>query len=443
MEHKMNKIQKNLSVYISILLVTICALVVVHAAKKEDVDVPTTSQTELSTQMQQTVAQEVCGGSDAAAPETQTETTACTQTAAPETQRAATVQPQTTAAAAAQTKAAAKAETPTPTTTKQAKPEVTKTTAPAKHTLTLCKGTGIYTVSGQGSYTAGTNVTISCTVREGYAFREWKSGMLALFQASAKQTFTLTMPDADLILTAEADSIYTNVTLIAGTGISAVYGGGKYLSGESVTVSCTVQNGYMFSGWSSSVSSVRSSANQRYTFTAPKGSVTLTANAEKTTYTVTLIAGKNIRIVSGGGEYRPGDVVTVECVARSGSAFTGWTSFSSGVRSSTVRRYTFTMPHNDVKLKAQAEVLTTYVDRTPRTTATTTAKHAEETKTTTTAPSTTTTTAPSTTTTTAPIMTTTTTTTTTTAPYTEFTRIAAQEPAEELCTTTVPSFLEQ
>ena len=453
MEHKMRIIQKNLTVYISILLVTICVLVVVHAAKKEDGGIPTTSQTELSTQ---TLVPEIRNTPDTTETETQAETTAAQTTAAQkqtettaaqttavqkqaettaaQTTAAQTAAVQTTAAPVVRTAAAAKVQTPAPT-TKQTKPAVSGTVAPAKHVLTLCKGTGISAVSGQGSYAAGTTVTVGCTVKEGYAFCKWKSGMLAVFQASAKQTFTFTMPDTDLILTAEAESIYTNVTLIAGTGISAVYGGGKYLSGESVSVSCSVQNGYVFSGWSSNTSSVRSSANQRYSFTAPKGGVTLTANAEKTTYTVSLVAGKNIRLVSGGGDYKPGDTVTIECVARAGSVFTGWTSFSSGVRNSTARRYTFTMPSNDVKLKAQAEVFTTYVDRTARTTA----KPIEEAKKTTTAP------APSTTTTTAP------TTTTTTAVFVEPTTTAytvedntpEDTPAAEPCTTTVPSFLEQ
>ena len=52
MERKLNKIQRNLTVYICVLLVMICALTVVHAAKKEDDCVATTSQTELSTQAQ-------------------------------------------------------------------------------------------------------------------------------------------------------------------------------------------------------------------------------------------------------------------------------------------------------------------------------------------------------------------------------------------------------
>ena len=455
MEHKMRIIQKNLTVYISILLVTICVLVVVHAAKKDDGSVPTTSQTELSTQTlvpeirntpdtTETETQAETAAAQTTAAQKQTETTAAQTTAvqkqaettAAQTTAAQTAAVQTTAAPVVRTAAAAKVQTPAPT-AKQTKPAVSGTVTPAKHVLTLCKGTGISAVSGQGSYAAGTTVTVGCTVKEGYAFCKWKSGMLAVFQASTKQTFTFTMPDTDLILTAEAESIYTNVTLIAGTGISAVYGGGKYLSGESVTVSCSVQNGYVFSGWSSNTSSVRSSANQRYSFTAPKGGVTLTANAEKTTYTVSLVAGKNIRIVSGGGDYRPGDTVTVECVARAGNAFTGWTSFSSGVRSSTARRYTFTMPYNDVKLKAQAEVLTTHVDRTARTTATTTAKPIEEAKKTTTSPAPTATT-------------TTTTTTTTTAPYTEPTTtaytvedFAQEEKTVEFCTTTALSAIEQ
>ncbi len=77
---------------------------------------------------------------------------------------------------------------------------------------------------------------------------------------------------------------------------------------------------------------------------------------ENSEYTVTVIAGTGIRIVTGGSQYSPGDTVTVNTLPLTGYQFADWTD-ADGVRVSTDRKYTFTMPAHDVVLTANAKTI--------------------------------------------------------------------------------------
>ena len=361
MQIQTNKIQKTLTAAICLVAVTLCVILAANAAKRKDVD---DTQTETTMYSQIILSEPTLEETQTELPTTQTTAQAVSQAVQPETTPTMPTE-QTTAKAPAKE---AKPQAANP--QQDIKPQPAKAAAPAptaapavKHDLILNKGTGIATVHGGGSYAAGTRVTVSCTLRDGYTFREWTSGLLG-FRTNNAMTFTFTMPDSMLLLTAEADSIYTNVTVRAGTGISAVYGGGQYLPGDRVTVSCTVNTGYAFTGWSSSNTSyVASSGAPRYTFTVPRQNVTLTANAEKTTYTVRLNADSGIQSVSGAGGYKPGDRVTVSCTVKTGYTFTNWSSSNTAyVAGSSTQQYSFTVPKQDVTLTAHA-VKTTYTVR--------------------------------------------------------------------------------
>ncbi len=70
-----------------------------------------------------------------------------------------------------------------------------------------------------------------------------------------------------------------NVSIIAGTGIDSVLGGGSYYYGASATVDANVKTGYTWTSWSGTYNS----NNKKYTFTVT-GNVGLKANAEANTY---------------------------------------------------------------------------------------------------------------------------------------------------------------
>jgi len=90
----------------------------------------------------------------------------------------------------------------------------------------------------------------------------------------------------------------------------------------------------------------------------PAADVTLTANFEAVvipTYTLTLVANPaDGGVVSGGGEYEEGQVVTITAVANAGYEFVNWTD-ESGVVVSTNFAFDYTMPAEDITLTANFE----------------------------------------------------------------------------------------
>ena len=83
---------------------------------------------------------------------------------------------------------------------------LTASATSSKYTLTVKKGTGIASVSGSGSYAAGTKVTVKATVSSGYKWSKWTSSNTSLLAGSTSQTYTFTMPKGNVTLTASAVS---------------------------------------------------------------------------------------------------------------------------------------------------------------------------------------------------------------------------------------------
>lgn len=223
-----------------------------------------------------------------------------------------------------------------------------------QYKILLSKSEGIAAVNGSGEYTAGKTVTVSCTVSTGYQFKEWVSSNTKALRGSFAQSYSFTMPQASIRLTAKATKVQYKLTVKCGTGIAAVRGGGVYNVGDVVTIDCTPQTGYAFTRWKSSNTSLMSDSYvQNFSFNMPKGNITLTANAEKVQYTVTLSSGSGIVSVSGGGTYTAGDTVTVYAEENPDYWFDCWTE--NGSVKSRNQAFTFTMPKKDVSLKAYAK----------------------------------------------------------------------------------------
>ena len=99
---------------------------------------------------------------------------------------------------------------------------------------------------------------------------------------------------------------YKNVKLEAGEGIASVSGAGRYLPGQTVTVSAELKDYYRFTGWSGTYES----SQQSYTFIMPNKHVVLTASAERPEYQLTYEAMGG----SGGPDaerVKSGEYVTV------------------------------------------------------------------------------------------------------------------------------------
>ena len=223
-----------------------------------------------------------------------------------------------------------------------------------KFTLTVSRGdNGVDSVSGGGTYIAGSSVTVNCVTKAGYDFKEWTSNYTSKLKGSTAQSYSFTMPEANVTLSAKTIKVQYTLTLHKGTGISSVSGAGTYTVGDAVTIDCVPSQGYAFTEWKSSSSGLLSgSKSQNFSFNMPKGNVTLTAYAKKNEYTVSITKGTGISSVGGNGKYTVGDTVTVYANVTSGYRFDRW--IQNGNTKCYEITYTFTMPDKDVSLTAKA-----------------------------------------------------------------------------------------
>ena len=113
------------------------------------------------------------------------------------------------------------------------------------------------------------------------------------------------------------------LTVNTGTGIATVEGAGNYKADESVTVKCSIKDGYEFDSWSGD----KTGNSIELTFKMPENNVTLTANAKVITYNIAydLAGGKLDEGVTNPTTY---DVTTADITlnnpTKNGYEFTGW-----------------------------------------------------------------------------------------------------------------------
>ena len=254
------------------------------------------------------------------------------------------------------------------------------------YTLTLSDGVTATTGGTEDTkFYAGESVTVTAPQdTETKTFKEWNfSGTVPTDLPDGwqnKPSFSFTMPDSAVSLTAEYKTAYT-LTVDDGRGSFTVNGktANQALEGELVTVktSDTFFNAYhQFNGWSLSGDSaqmVEPSENwensETFTFTMPAGNVSLKADY-KQLYDLT-VKGGTIEDESGStdsGVYLPGTQLTVRFTESTDIAkqFKQWTyegtrpeapegtGSEGGWDSSKEKKdITFTMPTGDVTLKAE------------------------------------------------------------------------------------------
>jgi uncharacterized repeat protein (TIGR02543 family) len=179
-------------------------------------------------------------------------------------------------------------------------------------------------VSGDGTYTEGSEVTVDATAASGYTFEGWLSSGDTV-SVDPGYTFTLTQ---DTSLTAHFESEPSDYTVSVSSSPSSggsVSGGGTYTEGSEVTVDATAASGYIFEGWLSSGDTV--SVDPGYTFTLTQDT-SLTAHFDSPNHYDVQLSANPVEggTTMGAGTYEEGTQVTVQANAESGFEFGGWTS---------------------------------------------------------------------------------------------------------------------
>ena len=173
------------------------------------------------------------------------------------------------------------------------------------------------TVSGGGTYPAGTSVTITATANAGYHFVQWNDG-----NTNASRTVTVTANATyTAYFAANPPDTYTLTVLSDNPTMGTVSGGGTYPAGTSVTITATANAGYHFVQWNDG----NTNASRTVTVTANATYTAYFAANEPDTYTITaLSANPEMGIVEGGGTYPVGTTVVLTARPFAGYHFIGW-----------------------------------------------------------------------------------------------------------------------
>ena len=196
---------------------------------------------------------------------------------------------------------------------------VTQTAIPGQnYTITVQSANPTMgSVTGGGTFPAGTTTTISATANSGYHFTQWNDG-----NTNATRTITVN-GNATYIASfaADAPTQYTITVLANNDAWGTVGGGGTYNAGTTVTISATPNSGYRFVQWNDG----NTSATRTITVT---GNATYTATFEANQtqqYTITVMSNNDSwGSVSGGGTYAAGAQVTISATPFSGYQFVQW-----------------------------------------------------------------------------------------------------------------------
>ena len=111
------------------------------------------------------------------------------------------------------------------------------------------------------------------------------------------------------------------LTVNSGTGIASVEGAGNYKAGESVTVKCSIKDGYEFDSWSGD----KIGSTIELTFNMPENNVTVTANAKVITYNISYnIDGGQLTKDNPSNYTVETDDIPLTNPTKNGYTFKGW-----------------------------------------------------------------------------------------------------------------------
>ena len=200
-----------------------------------------------------------------------------------------------------------------------------------------------------GGSTDGSTVKYGGTVtiagngftKTGHSFNGWNTSADGTGTSYPAGSTFVSKPSAHgdtLKLFAQWKADRWGVTLIAGTGIDSVSGGGSHAYNESVAISAAVKKGYSWDKWTG----YAETSSNSYRFNMPASDVSFTANAVPNKYTVTFDANggscvdgsgqavQSVTVTYGSPDYN--DISGNVKAVRTGYIFAGWVSDAAGSR---------------------------------------------------------------------------------------------------------------
>ena len=200
---------------------------------------------------------------------------------------------------------------------------------------------GSVTASQTTDIVAGTQITLTPAIDDGYHFGRWI--VTAGNDPVTVEDNKFTMPESDVNVSALfwIDTLTVNATANPTAG-GTVSGAGDYEFGDLVTLTATANTGYTFVNWTENNQEVSTSATYEFTFDGAAGTRNFVANFSLNSYEISVsanpTAGGN---VNGGNTYNYGATATLTANPSTGYHFVNWTK--EGVVVSTDANYSFTV----------------------------------------------------------------------------------------------------
>ena len=175
-------------------------------------------------------------------------------------------------------------------------------------------------VSSGGTFSYGTNQTITATPEVGYSFVEWTGDGIS--QSSEANTSILITANQTVSATFEINSYDLNITSETG---GTVDGNGSYNHGEFAQISAIPASGYVFSGWSGTSPSPPAEPSLALEITSD---LNLTAHfspraADKFLLQITEVPAQG-GSTQGAREYDLNDTAEISATPANGYSFSGW-----------------------------------------------------------------------------------------------------------------------
>lgn len=203
-------------------------------------------------------------------------------------------------------------------------------------------------ISGEGTFLYGNNVTITATPNTGVSFLGWYGNDGTL--VSSLKSYSFKMPYEDVIYTAKFEwTLYSVSINLNDTSMGVVTGDGSYTYGQNVTLVATPNNHYSFFGWYNGENLL--SQDLKYSFSMPNKSLSYIArfvkNYRLNVSTEDMTKGSAVFPT----EWGEGLEVTIKAKANDGYVLDYWYDDDLNEISDNPN-YTFIMPGNDVSLYA-------------------------------------------------------------------------------------------
>ena len=195
-------------------------------------------------------------------------------------------------------------------------------------------------ITGTGSYAAGSTCTLHATPNSGYVFMNWIENGVAV-STNANYSFTVT-GNRNLVAVFDVSTYYYTISAsVDPANGGVVEGAGSYASGSTCTLHATSNNGYSFVNWTKNGTQVSTNPNYSFTVTGNASYVAhFRENVQECTVTVSadpILGGA----VSGAGTYPQGATCVLSAMPNDGFVFESWTINNIMVSSSP--SYTFTV----------------------------------------------------------------------------------------------------